>query len=49
MEAKAAFETLVDDSKRAEYDRRLRLVSGWADTVGGCANALGGWLDICAE
>lgn len=29
MEAKAAFETLVDDNKRAEYDRRLRLVSGW--------------------
>lgn len=26
MEAKAAFETLTDDKRRAEYDRRLRMV-----------------------
>jgi DnaJ-class molecular chaperone len=28
MEAKAAFETLADEGKRAEYDRRLRMVCG---------------------
>ena len=27
MEAKAAFETLMDERKRAEYDRRLRMVN----------------------
>ena len=27
MEAKAAFETLMDEKKRAEYDRRLRMVN----------------------
>ena len=26
MEAKAAFETLVDAGKRAEYDRKMRMV-----------------------
>ena len=26
MEAKAAFETLIDAGKRAEYDRKMRMV-----------------------